>query len=176
MEQNKFLRYCPNCKHYNKSSGVCSYINSNVLEDPNEFIKYCNGEYISLINGKKIQPLKERDAAIDEDELLLVSVFSSNNNALFQVAKSILDDNRIEYLSNGDYLNRLEAPVYSAEIKVFEKDEKTARELLSELEPNQYQPSSEFEKKALSLRWYWNLAILILFIILLISIVLLLKG
>ncbi|MEO8666468.1 MAG: DUF2007 domain-containing protein [Ignavibacteria bacterium] len=82
---------------------------------------------------------------MDEDKLITVSVFSSHNNALFQVAKSLLDENKIKYFSSGDYLNNLEAPVYSAEIRVFEKDEKSARELLSELVPAEYVPSDNFE-------------------------------
>lgn len=126
--QEKFFQYCPNCNNYDESSGVCSYIHENVLEYPEKFVKYCDGKYLSLIKGKTIKPVKESEIS-DEDESSLVSVFSSNNDALFQLAKSILDDNRIKYFSSGGYINVLNP----SEIKVFEKDWETARKLLNDL-------------------------------------------
>ncbi len=172
--KEKFLRFCPNCNHYNKSTGICSYINEYVLEEPDMFVKFCDGKYLSLIKGKTIKPVKESEIG-DEDEALLVSAFSSNNNALLQVAKSILDDNKIEYFSSGDYINVLNPAAFAFEIKVFEKDGETARKLLSKLKPSQHNPKGKLEKKMLSLKWYWNVVIIIMLILLLIIFFLLLK-
>ena len=92
---------------------------------------------------------------MNEDKETLVSVFSTNNNALFQVAKTLLNSFKIKFFSTGEFLNPMNAAVYSTEIKVFKKDEAAARKLLSELEPETYQPSSEVVNKILSLHWYW---------------------
>jgi len=105
---------------------------------------------------------------MNEDEKMLISVFSTNNNAVFQVAKSILDNNRIKFFSNGDYLNTLNPAAYSAEIKVFKKNEKAARELLSELAPTSSDLSNEFENKKLTQRGYWYIAIILLSLIIMI--------
>lgn len=167
--QEKFLQYCPNCNNYDESSGVCSYIHENVLEYPDKFVKFCDGKYLSLIKGKTIKPVKVSEIG-DEDEAMLVLVFSTNNNALFQVAKSLLDDNRIEYFSSGDFVNVLNPAVYGADIKVFEKDEENARKLLSQLKPAPYEPSSEFEKNIISQRWYWYVAIMLLMLLIILGI------
>ncbi|MBL8007363.1 MAG: DUF2007 domain-containing protein [Ignavibacteria bacterium] len=165
MKQNKFLRYCPNCYHYNKTSGICSYINLNVREDPGEFIKYCDGKYLSLIEGKAIKPLKENDRPKKETKDELVTVFTSNSNILFQFAKSVLDNNKIKYVTTGDYLNSLEGYVYSSQIKVFKQYAEVSRKLLSEIEHTVYEPSNITDKKIKSFVGSWGMAILLLLII-----------
>ncbi|MEO8663996.1 MAG: DUF2007 domain-containing protein [Ignavibacteria bacterium] len=147
MKEDKFLRYCPKCYNYDPSTGACSYIHENVLQYPDKFISHCDGKYLSLINGDTIEPFYESDAAesnAGENEQMMVPVFSTYNNALFQVAKTILNDHNIKFYSRGDFLNVLEPAVYESEIKVFEKDAKAAEELLSEIAPVRYETPDKF--------------------------------
>ncbi|MDQ3018980.1 MAG: hypothetical protein M3R36_00165 [Bacteroidota bacterium] len=99
-----------------------------------------------------------------EDESMKVSVFTTNNNALFQFAKSFLDNYKIKYTSTGNFLNTLNSAVYSAEIKIYKKDEKASRKLLSELEP------SPGPRLKLSAREFLHLAIIVLSIAIMIVI------
>ncbi len=55
------------------------------------------------------------------------------------MAKSILKSHRIKFFSNGENFGSLV-------IKVYPKDEKAAKELLSGLEPSGYEPKTGFEK------------------------------
>lgn len=101
FENKKYLRYCPNCTNYDSSTGVCTYVNENVMEYPNSFIKYCDGKYLSLIKGRKIEP----EIQFDDHEAApkMVTVFSQNNYSLFHVTKTLLEDNKIKFWSNGAY-------------------------------------------------------------------------
>ncbi len=79
MEHKKFQRYCPNCNNYGEHTGVCSYIHENVLLYPEKFIEHCDGRYFSLIKGKAIEPIDERDTKdteFDGEKSITVSVFS----------------------------------------------------------------------------------------------------
>ncbi len=83
---------------------------------------------------------------MDEDKEILVSVFYSNNPVLFEASKSLLKSHRIRFWHNGEYNKfNLTGSPYFYEIKVFEKNENTARKILSELPEtsNQYTPSTK---------------------------------
>lgn len=170
MEHSKFLRYCPNCYHYNKTLGICSYLSINIREDPGEFDKYCDGKYLSLIKGKIIKPFKEKVRPKNETRGELITVFSSNSNILFQFAKSVLDDNKIKYVTSGDYLNSLEGYVYCSQIKVYKQDTDISRKLLIEIEHTVYEPSNITDKKIKSFAGSWGMAF-ILFVIIAIMII-----
>lgn len=105
-----------------------------------------------------------------EDKMNLIPVYSTNNYALFQMAKSILSNYKIKFYTTGEYLSPMEPAVYSAVIKVFEKDEKKARELLKELVQTDHIPSAEFDRKMYSSGGYWVIGIIIVFILIMIFI------
>lgn len=147
MEHNKFLRYCTNCNHYNKSFGICSYISSNIHDDPDEFTIFCNGNYLSLIEGKRIKPFREKEKPEFDTKEELVTIYTSNCNNLFHFAKSILDYNKLKYVSIGNFLNSLEGYVYSSQVKVFIQDSEVSRKLLSEIKQTVYEPSIITDKK-----------------------------
>lgn len=90
MDNKKFFRYCPNCSHYNKSSGICNYVNENNRDYPSSLIKNCNGEYLSLIKGKKIIPESRFDDDYDVNSEM-VTVYSENNSAVFQIPSNETD-------------------------------------------------------------------------------------
>jgi hypothetical protein len=48
LKQNEFLHYCPTCKNYDDSTGVCCFIHENVLEYNHKFTKLCGGKYFTL--------------------------------------------------------------------------------------------------------------------------------
>lgn len=182
MEDKKFLRYCPNCTHYNQSTGACNYINENVLEYPARFIKFCNGKYLSLIKGKRIKPYNENKMKVRDDvEIIpeMVTVFSQNNVALFQIAKSLLEANDIKFWANAAYgsiVGLTGTGSYNLMIKVFEKDEKAARKILSKLtKAPPYVPSNKIDKKINSFIGRWAVVIILIFIITLIIVMYLLK-
>lgn len=115
---------------------------------------------------------------MDEDKLTLVSVFSSTNFAVFQLAKSLLNEHEIKFWSNGEYMPPiLIGSPYTFEIKVYKKNEQAAKKILRELKPtsDQYIPSNEPDKKIQSFIKHWGLVILLMFIIILITIFFLLK-
>lgn len=105
-----------------------------------------------------------------EDKMNLIPIYSANNYALFQMAKSILSNYKIEFYTTGEYLSPMEPAVYSAVIKVFEKDEKAARELLKELVQTEHVPVSEIDKKLYRMSGYWVIGIIIVFILIMIFI------
>jgi len=105
-----------------------------------------------------------------EDKINLIPVYSANNYALFQMAKSILRNYKIKFYTTGEYLSPMEPAIYSAVIKVFEKDEKIARELLSDLVQKDNIPSNEFDRKMYSSVGYWVIGIIIVFILIMIFI------
>ena len=109
------------------------------------------------------------------DKRNIVSVFNTNNQVLFQVAKSILDDNKLEYFSTGDVLNNMDPVLYCAEIKVFDKDETVARKLLNNLtEENIYIPDKVNEKYR-PFAGYLIIGSILILISILISVILFLK-
>lgn len=116
---------------------------------------------------------------MEEDKEILISVFSSNNPPLFQIAKSLLDRHGIKFWSNDEYknLNLIGLLKYPSEIKVFEKDEIAARKILSELTQtsNQYIPSNKSGNKLQSFIVRRGVLIIILFVLIMVTIFLLLK-
>ncbi|MEO8663997.1 MAG: hypothetical protein ABI462_00760 [Ignavibacteria bacterium] len=82
----------------------------------------------------------------EEDNIELVTVYSTCNNAIFQIAKNILKSNGIKFFSNAAYYGVISTRVYNSEIKVFPKDIEAAKKLLSELTPSSYEPPNEFQK------------------------------
>jgi hypothetical protein len=181
MEQKKFLRYCPNCTNYDESTGVCSYIHENVLQYPEKFIEHCDGKYLSLIKGRKIEPFiknHKSDESIDEDNQSLVRVFSSTSFAVFQMAKSLLNENGIKFWSNGEYMPpMLSGTLYTFEIKVYNRNERAAEKILGKLEPAsvEYIPSNSSDKKMQSFIVRRGFLIIILSVVLMIILYYLLK-
>ena len=105
-----------------------------------------------------------------EDKMNLIPIYSANNYALFQMAKSILSNYKIKFYTTGEYLSPMEPAVYSAVIKVFETDEKAARELLKDLVQTEHVSSGEFDKRMFSMSGYWVIGIIIVFILIMIFI------
>ena len=103
-----------------------------------------------------------------DDKTKLVNVFSSNNNYLFLVAKSVLDDSKIQYFSTGDNLNTLEG--YSAGLSVFEKEADTAREMLRGIVQTGHTPENKFDKKLLSSSGYIVICLFLIFTLIMIYI------
>ena len=176
MDNKKFLRYCPNCTHYNKPSGICNYINENIRDHPASFIKYCNGEYLSLIKGKKIIPESKFDDVHDVDSEM-VTVYSENNSAVFQIAKSMLTEQGIKFWSNGEYAGVMVSRIpYVLIIRVIKKDEHAARKILSKLTPAEpYVASNETDRKINAFIGRWALVIIIFIIILMITVFLIFR-
>lgn len=115
---------------------------------------------------------------MDEDKSILVTVFSSNNTAVFQMAKSLLNEHEIKFWSNGENMPPiLIGSPYTFEIKVYKKNEQAAKKILRELKPtsDQYIPSNESDKKIQSFIRHWGIVIILMFIMILITIFLLLK-
>jgi len=104
---------------------------------------------------------------MEKDKQILVSVFTSSNNALCAAAKSILENYKIEYFPEGEF--NAYSSLYGLEIKVSEKDEKFARELLKELEEDKYYLPDKFNKK---LKPYIGYLIIITIILLIAGMVL----
>lgn len=171
MENKKYLRYCPNCTHYNPSGGACNYINENVMEYPERFIRYCDGKYLSLIEGSSIGPEVEEKIAPDDMHLIddYVTVFAQNNLALFHIAKSLLDDAGIKYWSNAAYttITRSLVPTgYPLAISVFPKDEMLARKVLGDLQvADAYVPKNNTDKKILRFVQRWGILLILLSVI-----------
>jgi hypothetical protein len=98
-----------------------------------------------------------------EDRSKLISVFSTNEYALFHMAKSILDENSITYFSGSDYLINLESSIYPLIIKVPEENAEISRKLLSELEENKF--NSLIVSKKPPVFGYLIISIIIIFVI-----------
>ena len=177
MDNKKFLRYCPNCTYYNKPSGICNYVNESIRDYPSSFIKYCNGEYLSLIKGKKNIPESKFDDDYDVNSEM-VTVYSENNSAVFQIAKSMLTEQGIKFWSNGEYAGVMISRIpYILTIKVFKKDEKAARKVLSKLTPTEpYVASNATDRKINAFIGRWALVIILFFIILMITVFLIFKS
>ncbi len=103
-----------------------------------------------------------------EDNFNLIPVYSANNYALFQMAKSILGNYKIKFYTTGENLSPMEPAIYCAVLKVFEKDETAARELLKDLEQTEHLPESEFDREMFSTAGYWIIGIIIIFVIIMI--------
>ena len=102
-----------------------------------------------------------------EEELQSVTVFTTGNNALLEVAKNLLSGNQIKFTTS--------LTGYNTEISIAKKDEDAATDLLSELVSNQYIPTNDSDLKIQSFIGKWGLAFLIMFVIIMITIFLLLK-
>lgn len=114
---------------------------------------------------------------MEEDATILISVFSSHNAALFQLAKTLLNEQKIKFWSNGEFMNaNLSGSPYTFEIKVHSNAEKTAKKLLNKLIiSGQYEPTNEFDKKTKSFVGHWAIVIAGPVVIIMILIFLLLK-
>lgn len=170
MDNKKFLRFCPNCTHYDQSTGICSYLHENVREYPSSFIKFCNGEYLSLIKGKKIIPEYKLD---DDEEIIpeMVTVYEENNSSVFQIAKTMLSEQGIKFWSNGEYAGVMRSRIpYALTIKVVKKDEKAARKILNSLTSSgAYVASNETDRKINAFIGRWGIVIIIVSIALMIA-------
>lgn len=184
MDRHKYTRYCPVCTHFNKSTGICSYLNENIKDYPESFFKFCNGEYLSLIKGRKILPeyrsevdeeiIPVGEEIISEDEKItpdMVTVYSENNSALFQIAKTMLSEKGISFRSNGEYAGVMVSRIpYVLTIKVFKKDEKAARHILDNLTSTQtYAASNETDRKINAFIGKWGLIIIIVSILIMLA-------
>ncbi len=162
MDNEKYLRYCPNCNHFDESTGVCSYLHDNIKDYPASFIKLCNGEYLSLIKGKKIQ---SEYMINDDDEIIpeMITVYEENNSSVFQIAKTMLTQNGIKFWSNGEYAGVMQSRIpYVLTIKVFQKDEKAARKILTSLTSSEpYVASNETDRKINTFIGRWGIVIII---------------
>ena len=87
---------------------------------------------------------------MDTDRQGLVSVFHSNNAALFESAKHLLGNHGIKYFPTGEYSASAVYGLDAMEIKVFGRDEVQARKVLSELVEERYSLNDKFDKKAKS--------------------------
>ncbi len=102
-----------------------------------------------------------------EDEEILVSVFYSTNPVLFEAAKSLLNEHKIKFWSNGEYNKfNLTGSPYFYEIKVYKRNGKSAGKILSELsEPsNQYVPSTKTQSFIVN-RGIWIIILLVMIMI-----------
>lgn len=178
MENKKYLRYCPNCTNFNTSTGICSYLNENIKDYPESFIKLCNGEYLSLIKGRKILPEYNSE---DDPEIIpyneeiipdMVTVYSENNSAIFQIAKTILSEKGIKFWSNGEYAGVMVSRIpYILTIKVFKKDEKAARRMLNNLSSTEpYVATNETDRKINAFIGKWGLIIIIVSVLILLAV------
>ncbi|HEX2788737.1 MAG TPA: DUF2007 domain-containing protein [Ignavibacteria bacterium] len=64
---------------------------------------------------------------------MLVTVFTSDNIAIIQICKQILDENNIRHMVTGEFLVNLENGSNNIMIKVLEEDAEKAREVLREI-------------------------------------------
>lgn len=89
----------------------------------------CSDCQVPLVSELPSEPHSE-----PEPDLELVTVLETGNPALIAVAKSLLEDSGIEYLTRNEGLHDL-FPVtrFRIHVQVREEDEKEARELLADL-------------------------------------------
>ena len=82
----------------------------------------------------------------NEDTETLVTVYTSGNNAICALVKSMLDEAGIDYLAKGDNLqSTYPLNVFPVEFQVFSGDVEFARELLKDVEESSEIESSEYE-------------------------------
>jgi hypothetical protein len=178
MAIKKYLRYCPNCTHFNKSTGICSYLYENIKDYPESFIKFCNGEYLTLIKGRKILPeynSKDDAEIIPDDEKIIpdmVTVYSENNSALFQIAKTMLSEKGINFWSNGEYAGVMVSRIpYILTIKVFKKDEKAARSILNNLSSTEpYIATNETDRRINTFMGKYGLIIIFVSVLIMLTV------
>lgn len=101
----------------------------------------------------------------------MITVFEENNSAIFQMAKTLLSREGIKFWSNGEYAGVMQSRIpYVLTIKVFKKDEKAARKLLSSFDsPEPYVSSNETDRKINTFIGKWGILIIILSIALMIA-------
>lgn len=81
-----------------------------------------------------------------EDTETLVTVYTSGNNAICALVKSMLDEAGIDYLAKGDNLqSTYPLNAFPVEFQVFTGDVEFARELLKDVEESSEIESSEYE-------------------------------
>ncbi len=70
-----------------------------------------------------------------EDKVNLVTVYTSTNNAIIALVKSMLDEAGIEYLAKGDNFQGID-PInaFPVDFQVMPENEEFARELLKDVE------------------------------------------
>ena len=82
----------------------------------------------------------------NEDTETLVTVYTSGNNAICALVKSMLDEAGIDYLAKGDNLqSTYPLNAFPVEFQVFTGDVEFARELLKDVEESSEIESSEYE-------------------------------
>ena len=82
----------------------------------------------------------------NEDTETLVTVYTSGNNAICALVKSMLDEAGIDYLAKGDNLqSTYPLNAFPVEFQVFSGDVEFARELLKDVEESSEIESSEYE-------------------------------
>lgn len=115
-----------------------------------------------------IENIKSHD---EENMPEMVTVYSENNSALFQIAKTILNQNGIKFWSNGEYAGVMVSRIpYTLNIKVFKKDEKAAKEVLSSLTSGEpYVATNQTDRKINTFIGKWGLVIIIVSLAILIA-------
>ena len=82
----------------------------------------------------------------NEDTETLVTVYTSGNNAICALVKSMLDEAGIDYLAKGDNLqSTYPLNAFPVEFQVLTGDVEFARELLKDVEESSEIESSEYE-------------------------------
>ena len=133
--------------------------------------------------GKKIKPDSksgsEKEFITDDEEIIpeMVTVYSENNSALFQIAKTMLSEQGIKFWSNGEYAGVMVSRIpYILTIKVFKKDEESARRILNNLSSTEpYIATNETDRKINAFIGRWGLILIILPILIMIALYLIFK-